>query len=171
MTGVLSLECILPISSLPDWGPSWWTHALWWAACEDACMYIRFSPPVISYHCLRLRQPASSPATSQPTSISLLLGQRLSRGYFFCFSHLLSFILFSVSSVLSILLPLSFSQPSFCPLICLTSYLLPFVFLSHFHLPRLFSISHSPESTEVEEGHVALMPNYLFISNSLKNLK
>lgn len=69
-------------------------------------MYDRCSPPVISYRCLRLHQPASSPATSQPTSTSLLLGQRLSRGYFFGFSHLLSFILLSISFLFSLFLPL-----------------------------------------------------------------
>lgn len=95
------LECILSISSLPDLpssGSFLTGHVLQRAVRADACMYVRCSPPVISYLCLRLHQPASSPATSQPTSISLLLGQRLSRGYFFCFSHLLSFILLSISS-------------------------------------------------------------------------
>lgn len=37
-------------------------------------------------------QPSNQPA-SQPTSISLLPGQRLSGGYILCFLHLLSFIL------------------------------------------------------------------------------
>lgn len=76
------------ISSI--WGPSW--QALYsgrQSVPMPVCMYVCCSPPVISYLCLRLHQPASSPATSQPTSTSQLLRQRQSRGYFFCFSHLL----------------------------------------------------------------------------------
>lgn len=93
-------------------GPSWQAVLpVPMPACNVHC-----SPPVISYLCLRLHQPASSPATSQPTSTSLLLGQRLSRGYFFCFSHLLSFFL-SLSFSHSFLLFL----PSLCPSICLSA--------------------------------------------------
>lgn len=51
----------------------------------DACMFVQCSLPVISYLSVHLSQPASSPATSQPTSTNLLLGQQPSRGYFFCF--------------------------------------------------------------------------------------
>lgn len=49
-------------------------------ACDMCC-----SAPVISYFCPRLCQPASIPATSQPASTSLLLGQRLSKGIILLF--------------------------------------------------------------------------------------
>lgn len=112
-------------------GPSWQaTYCSRLSAPMPVCMYVRCSPPVISFFCLRLRQPASSPATSQPTSTGLLLGQQLSRGYFFCFSHLLSFILLSVSSLVTLFLP--FHSIPFLPIwqICLSDSRLTTAFLS-----------------------------------------
>lgn len=129
------------LSSLPDLpdlvtlscqeGP----HA---AGCPWQCLCGCCSPPVISYLCLRLRQPASSPATSQPTSTSLLLGQRLPRGYLFCFSHLLSLLLLSLS--LSYSLALFLFHSLLCA--CAHRYVcLPFS-SSCLSLSRL-SLSHS----------------------------
>ena len=122
------------------------------AAHADACMYVRCSPPVTSYLCPRLSQPVSSPATSQPTSTSLLLGQQPSRGYFFCFSHLLfphpSFHFFSTltlssSSIpyaifltfgISFCFPRSFLFPRLTPalslLSCFTLFLITFNFFN-----------------------------------------
>lgn len=121
---------------------------------------VRCSPPVISYLCLRLHQPASSPATSQPTSTSLLLGQRLSRGYFFCFSHLLSFFLslpFSHSFLLFLL--------SLCPSICLSASRLTSVSLPCSPSVRLpLRLSHM-----VEDGQLALMLQHLLTTNPSKN--
>lgn len=132
-------------------------------------MYVRCSPPVISYLCLCLCQPASSPATSQPTSTSLLLGQRLSRGYFFCFSHLLSFILFSISSLLSLFLPLSFHL-SFCSSICLSTSLLPFVCVTPpVCLPHSVSLSLPLISSNRRWTccyNATLVPNHKFIQFS-----
>lgn len=54
-------------------------------ACDMCC-----SAPLISYFCPRLCQPASIPATSQPASTSLLLGQRLSKGIILLFPTPLS---------------------------------------------------------------------------------
>jgi len=104
-------------------------------------MHVRCSPPAISYLCLRLRQPASSPATSQATSTSLLLGQRLSRGYFFYFSHLFFFIPLSFLFLLSLFLPLSFPVLSFYLSVCLPASV---------SLPRsVFSLSYCLEGGRV----------------------
>lgn len=157
-------ECILFISSLhiPSSG-SFLTRSCTVATVRgDAATYLRGSPPVISYLCLHLRQPASSPATSQPTSTSLLLGQRLSRGYFFCFSHLLSFILLSISSLLSLFHSLSFPLLSIFLLICLSTSLLTSVSLpSSPSFSHFFCLSHSPEDRQVSQ-----MWKYLLTTNT-----
>lgn len=51
-------------------------------AVHNVCLsdWLRCSPPVITHSGLCLRQPASNPATSQPTSRGQLLRQQLSRG-------------------------------------------------------------------------------------------
>lgn len=143
-------------------GPSWQAVCRSGLPAQMPACNVRCSPPVISYLCLRLHQPASSPATSQPTSTSLLLGQRLSRGYFFCFSHLLSFFLslpFSHSFLLFL--------PSLCPSICLSACLSPHICLTA--LPSLSPSLSLCLSHSAEDGRLALTLQHPLTTNPSKN--
>lgn len=81
-----------------------------WAARADACDMC-CSAPVISCFCPRHSQPASHPATSHPTSTSLLLGQRLSKRIILLF---LTLLFFHPSVFLTQVLPSS-ARPSSSP--------------------------------------------------------